>query len=99
MSGVESSIDDRLTTAIRSLQFEKGTRDERLGDPGFTKTVLSRFEDICKSNLIRSWIFALLGSLNKSLISCIFNPGISGKKAFPRLDSQRMEQQYQNGYI
>lgn len=51
---VESSIDDRLTTAIRSLQFEKGTRDERLCDPGFTKSVLSRFEDICKSSLIRS---------------------------------------------
>lgn len=55
---VESSIDDRLTTAIRNLQFEKGKRDDRLCDPGFTKTVLSRFEDICKSSLNRSWIFA-----------------------------------------
>jgi hypothetical protein len=47
----ESSIDERRTETIRSLLFEKGRRDEKFQDPEFTKTVLSRFEDICKAGL------------------------------------------------
>jgi hypothetical protein len=47
----EISMDERRTESIRRLLFEKGRRDERLQDPEFTKTVLSKYEDICKACL------------------------------------------------
>ncbi|KAJ5359172.1 uncharacterized protein N7496_011585 [Penicillium cataractarum] len=48
---IGASIDEKRTETIRNLHFEKGRRDERLRDPEFTKTVLSKFEDICTASL------------------------------------------------
>jgi hypothetical protein len=53
MTHPESSIDERRTEIIRRLLFEKGRRDQRLQDPEFTKTVLSKFEAICKADLTK----------------------------------------------
>jgi hypothetical protein len=51
MACAETSTYERRTETIRSLLFEKGRRDERLRDPEFTKTLLSKFEDIYKASL------------------------------------------------